>query len=167
MTTTSSTDTTSRTGTAAPAVRYRRPGVFTRRVMNPLVARLTRWGISVKGTRILEVRGRSSGQPRATVVNLLTIDDVDHLVAPRGTTQWVRNIRAAGEATLRLGRHAVEVTATELDDEAKIPVIRAYVAAWGWEVGRLVEGLDADSDDAQIGAVAAGFPVFVLRPSRP
>ena len=145
--------------------RYRRPGAFTRRVFNPLVARLARWGISVKGTRILEVRGRSSGQRRSTVVNLLTLGGVDHLVAPRGTTQWVRNIRAAdGEATLRLGRRTTAVRATELDDPAKVSVIRAYLDAWGWEVGRLVEGLQADSGDDEIRAAASGFPVFQLRP---
>jgi deazaflavin-dependent oxidoreductase (nitroreductase family) len=145
-------------------VRYRRPGAFTRRVFNPLIARLTRWGISVKGTRVLEVRGRTTGEPRSTVVNLLTIDGVDHLVAPRGSTQWVRNLRAGGEATLRLGRRTDLVAATEIDDDAKIPVIRAYLAAWGWEVGKLVEGLRADSGEAEIRAAAPGFPVFVVRP---
>ncbi len=151
--------------TETATTRYRRPGAFTRRVFNPFVARLARWGISVKGTRILEVRGRTSGEPRSTVVNLLTLDGVDHLVAPRGTTQWVRNIRAAGgEATLRLGRRVTPVQATELDDAAKVPVIRAYLDAWGWEVGKLVEGLRAESDDDEIRAAAPGFPVFVLRP---
>jgi hypothetical protein len=126
--------------------RYRRPGAFTRRVFNPVVARLARWGISVKGTRILEVRGRTSGEPRSTVVNL-------------------RNIRAAGgEATLRLGRRVTPVRATELDDAAKVPVLRAYLEAWGWEVGKLVEGLRAGSDDDEISAAAPGFPVFVLQP---
>jgi len=151
--------------TETATTRYRRPGAFTRRVFNPFVALLARWGISVKGTRILEVRGRTSGEPRSTVVNLLTIDGVDHLVAPRGTTQWVRNIRAAGgEASLRLGRRVRPVRATELDDAAKVPVIRAYLDAWGWEVGKLVEGLRAESDDDEIRAAAPGFPVFVLRP---
>jgi hypothetical protein len=136
--------------------RYRRPGAFTRRVFNPVVARLARWGISVKGTRILEVRGRTSGEPRSTVVNLLTLDGVDHLVA---------HIRAAGgEATLRLGRRVTPVRATELDDAAKVPVLRAYLEAWGWEVGKLVEGLRAGSDDDEISAAAPGFPVFVLQP---
>jgi hypothetical protein len=111
------------------------------------------------------VRGRTSGEPRSTVVNLLTLDGVDHLVAPRGTTQWVRNIRAAGgEATLRLGRRVTPVRATELDDAAKVPVLRAYLEAWGWEVGKLVEGLRAGSDDDEISAAAPGFPVFVLQP---
>ena len=83
---------------ATTATRYLAPDWFTRRVFNPLVARLTRWGISVKGSRVLEVRGRTSGEVRTTVVNLLTVDGVRYLVAPRGETQWVRNLRADGGA---------------------------------------------------------------------
>src|SRR4029079_19161371 len=85
--------------------RYLVPDGFTRKVFNPLVARLTKWGLSVKGSRVLEVRGRTSGEARTTVVNLLTVDGVRYLVAPRGETQWVRNLRAAGAAgALRVGR---------------------------------------------------------------
>ncbi len=53
---------------------------------------------------MLEVRGRSSGQPRRTPVNLLTLDGVRYLVAPRGETQWVRNLRASGEGRLLFGQ---------------------------------------------------------------
>ena len=145
----------------APTVRYLAPDAFTRRVFNPIVARLTRWGISVKGSRILEVRGRSSGTTRSTVVNLLTVDGVRYLVAPRGETQWVRNLRAdGGRGVLRLGRRSEAITATELPDDAKRPVLRAYLQAWAWEVGRFFEGLTATSPDADVDAVAGGFPVF-------
>jgi hypothetical protein len=68
------------------------------------VAGFTRLGISVWGSRILEVRGRKSGEPRRTPVNMLTFDGQTYLVAPRGHTQWVRNLRAAGEGDLLLGR---------------------------------------------------------------
>jgi deazaflavin-dependent oxidoreductase (nitroreductase family) len=140
--------------------RYLVPDWFTRKIFNPTVARLTKWGLSVKGSRLLEVRGRTSGEVRTTVVNLLTVDGVRYLVAPRGETQWVRNLRAAGTGTLRVGKRAETFTAHELPDEAKPPVIRAYLKAWAWEVGKFFEGLEADSPDADIAAVAAGFPVF-------
>ena len=140
--------------------RYLVPDAFTRKVFNPLVARLTKWGISVKGSRILEVRGRTSGELRTTVVNLLTDDGVRYLVAPRGETQWVRNLRAAGTGTLRVGRRIESFAADELADEAKPAIIRAYLEAWAWEVGKFFDGLTADSTDAEIAAVAAGFPVF-------
>lgn len=133
---------------------------FTRRVFNPIVARLTRWGVSVKGTRILEVRGRTSGQPRSTVVNLLTHDGDRYLVAPRGQTQWVRNLRAAGTGSLRVGKRVEEFAATELDDHAKVAVLRAYLQAWAWEVGRFFGDITADSTDAELLAAAPRFPAF-------
>lgn len=146
-----------------PTHRYLAPGWFARRVVNPAIARLTRWGVSVKGTRIIEVRGRRSGAVRATVVNLLVLDGGRYLVAPRGVTDWVRNLRASGgAATLRLGRHAEVITATELDDAAKEPVLRAYLAAWEWEVGQFFPGLRSDSLAAELAAAAPGFPVFRL-----
>ena len=146
--------------TADTPTRYLVPDGFTRKVFNPLVARLTKWGLSVKGSRVLEVRGRTSGELRTTVVNLLTVDGVRYLVAPRGETQWVRNLRAAGTGTLRVGRRTEAFAADELADEAKPVIIRAYLKAWAWEVGRFFDGLSADSTDAEIAAVAAGFPVF-------
>jgi deazaflavin-dependent oxidoreductase (nitroreductase family) len=142
------------------ADRYLAPGWFTRKVFNPAVARLTRWGISLKGSRVLEVRGRTSGQVRSTVVNLLTVDGVRYLVAPRGETQWVRNLRSAGQGTLRLGRRQEAFTALELADADKAPILRAYLKAWAWEVGQFFEGIDADSPDDVLAAAAPGFPAF-------
>jgi deazaflavin-dependent oxidoreductase (nitroreductase family) len=143
----------------APA-RYLAPGWFTRNVFNPSVRLLTKLGLSVKGSRVLEVRGRTTGQLRRTVVNLLTVDGIRYLVAPRGEAQWVRNLRAAGSGTLRVGRRTETFTAEELADDAKPPIIRAYLEAWAWEVKKFFEGLTADSSDAEVAAVAAGFPVF-------
>jgi deazaflavin-dependent oxidoreductase (nitroreductase family) len=135
---------------------------ITRRVFNPLVARLTRMGLSVKGTRILEVRGRTTGEPRTTVVNVLSHDGRRHLVAPRGQTQWVRNLRAAGTGTLRVGRRVEAFTAVELEDAAKVDVLRAYLNAWAWEVGRFFDGLTADSTDAELLAASPRFPAFAI-----
>ena len=147
--------------------RYLVPDRFTRRVFNPLVALLTRIGISVKGSRILEVRGRTSGEPRRTPVNLLTVDGRRYLVAPRGETQWVRNLRAAGTGTLRVGRRVEPFAAVELADADKPVILRAYLKAWAWEVGRFFDGLAADSPDADVAAAAPGFPVFTVTPVTP
>lgn len=144
----------------APSVRYLEPDVFTRKVFNPAVARLTRWGVSVKGSRVLSVPGRKSGQVRSTVVNLLTVDGVEYLVAPRGTTQWVRNLRAAASGTLRVGRRVQRFDAVELADELKTPILRAYLKEWAWEVGRFFEGLSVKSSDDELQAAAPSFPVF-------
>jgi deazaflavin-dependent oxidoreductase (nitroreductase family) len=143
--------------------RYLAPGWLTRNVMNRAVRRLTRWGISVAGSRELAVRGRTSGHWRTTPVNLLTLDGTDYLVAPRGVTQWVRNLRAAGGGELRVGRRTRPFTATELPDTAKTPVLRAYQRRWGFEVGQFFDGVDATADDNALDRIAPDFPVFALR----
>ena len=129
-------------------------------LFNRTVAALTKLGISVWGSRVLYVRGRSSGEWRTTPVNLLTVEGVRYLVAPRGVTQWVRNLRVAGNGELHVGRRVEKFTATELPDEEKPVVLRAYLKRWGWEVGRFFEGLDANATDEQVRAMAPSFPVF-------
>ena len=125
-----------------------------------VVARLTRMGLSVAGSRVLAVRGRTSGEWRTVPVNPMTVDGERYLVAPRGHTQWVRNMRAAGGGELRRGRRAEAFTAVELPDADKPPVLREYLRKWAWEVGRFFEGIDATSSDEELLAVAPGFPVF-------
>ena len=135
--------------------------------MDAWSAAVVRWltdhGISLLGSRVLTVRGRKSGEPRSTPVNLLELDGERYLVAPRGNTQWVRNARAAGTAQLRLGRRTEQVELVELPAEQRVPVLRVYLTRWGWEVGRFVEGLSKKSTDAEIAAVAPGMPVFRVR----
>ncbi|HEY2768702.1 MAG TPA: nitroreductase/quinone reductase family protein [Solirubrobacteraceae bacterium] len=90
---------------------HKRPGWFTAHVFNPFVALLTRMGVSLYGSRVLEVRGRTSGHPRRTPVNLLTFEGQCDLVAPRGNTQWVRNLRAPREGQLLVGPRSESFTA--------------------------------------------------------
>jgi hypothetical protein len=71
---------------ANPNRRYIEPDWFTRHVLNPFVKALTRFGVSLWGSRILEVRGRQSGEWRSVPVNLLDLDGTDYQVAPRGET---------------------------------------------------------------------------------
>jgi deazaflavin-dependent oxidoreductase (nitroreductase family) len=144
--------------------RYRQPGWFTRNVFNRVVALVTRLGLSVWGSRVLEVPGRRTGEPRRTPVNLLTLDDRQYLVSPRGHTQWVRNVRANdGGLDLLLGRQRTHHVATELADADKTDVLRAYLKRWKAEVGVFFEGVDADSNDEELLAVAANHPVFEIR----
>jgi hypothetical protein len=130
------------------------------RIANGLARGLTSLGISLFGSRNLAVRGRASGEWRVVPVNLLELNGVRYLVAPRGTTQWVRNLRAAGQGELRLGRRREPFRAIELADADKPPVLRAYLARWRFEVARFFEGIGATPSDAELGAVAAGYPVF-------
>ena len=139
---------------------YRAPGWFTRNVFNQLVAFLTRQGISVLGSRVLAVKGRTSGEWRTTPVNLLTHDGRRYLVAARGETQWVRNLRAAGTGELRLGRRSESFRGRELTDDEKVPVLRAYLKRWKAEVGIFFDGTGPDSSDDQIRAIAPKHPAF-------
>ncbi|ONM46645.1 nitroreductase/quinone reductase family protein [Nocardia donostiensis] len=144
---------------AAPN-RYLRPtGIDP--IMSRFMNLLPKLGISVFGSRLLAVRGRTSGEWRTTMVNVMTdADSAKYLVAPRGHTQWVRNLRVAGGGELRLGRKVETFTATEVADADKLPLLRDYLRRWGWEVNRFFEGVTKDSPDAELAAIAPGVPVF-------
>ena len=147
------------------ATHYRAPGWFTRNVFNQLVAFLTKRGMSVLGSRVLAVKGRSSGEWRTTPVNLLSYESRRYLVAPRGETQWVRNLRVAGTGELRLGRRAEAFRGRELTDEEKLPVLRAYLRKWKAEVGIFFDGTGPDSTDDQLRAIAPKHPAFEVLPA--
>lgn len=147
------------------ATHYRAPGWFTRNVFNQLVAFLTKRGMSVLGSRVLAVKGRSSGEWRTTPVNLLSYESRRYLVAPRGETQWVRNLRVAGTGELRLGRRAETFRGRELTDEEKVPVLRAYLRKWKAEVGIFFDGTGPDSADDQLRAIAPKHPAFEVLPA--
>ena len=139
---------------------YQAPNWFDRRVMNRLIAAATRLGLSAWGSRILEVRGRRSGEPRRNPVNPLEFEGSRYLVAPRGHTQWVRNLRAAGEGHLLLGNRREHFTATEVPDAEKEPILRAYLRRWKWEVGQFFGGVGPDSSSEELQRIAPDHPVF-------
>lgn len=145
------------------STRYIRPDWFTRHIFNPLVAALTRVGISVYGSRVLAVRGRRTGVVRTTPVNLLEYQGHRYLVAPRGVTQWVRNIRTTGEGELRVGTRREPIAVTELSDAEKPEILRHYLRRWAWEVGAFFDGVTADAPKADIVRIAPHHPIFRLQ----
>lgn len=144
-----------------------KPGWFTVNVFNRAVAWLTRRGLSVWGSRVLAVRGRKSGEWRRTPVNLLVVNGERYLVAPRGHVQWTHNMRAAGGGQLLLGRKVEEFSATEVGDDVKPEVLRAYLKRWKAEVGVFFGGVGADSTDEELRAIAHKHPVFRITELRP
>jgi deazaflavin-dependent oxidoreductase (nitroreductase family) len=144
------------------ALHVQKPGWFTVNVLNRSVAWMTRRGISVWGSRVLAVRGRKSGEWRRTPVNLLAFGGERYLVAPRGHVQWTHNMRAAGGGRLLLGKRVEEFTATEVSDEEKTDVLRAYLKRWKAEVGVFFGGVGPDSTDEELRAIAPKHPVFRL-----
>jgi deazaflavin-dependent oxidoreductase (nitroreductase family) len=142
---------------------YQRPDWFTRNVFNRLVQVFTRLGISVWGSRVLEHRGRKSGELHRTPVNLLTYEGRQYLVSPRGNTQWVRNVRSAdGHLVLILGRKREHRTATEIPEADRTPILRNYLRRWKFEVGMFFQGVGPDSTDEELAAIAGLHPVFAL-----
>lgn len=129
---------------------------------NSSVEGLTRAGISIMGSRVLYVRGRKSGEWRTNPVNLLRYEGGTYLVAPRGHTQWVRNMRVAGGGELHAGRRVEVFTATELPDADKPELLRAYLRKWKFEVGMFFEGVGPDASDEQLLEIAPGYPVFKI-----
>jgi deazaflavin-dependent oxidoreductase (nitroreductase family) len=135
---------------------------FADRLTRRIIVGLTRMGISLLGSRVLYVRGRKSGEWRTTPVNLLIHEGARYLVAPRGHTQWVRNMRVAGGGELHLGRKVEVFTAAELADEDKPEILRAYLRRWKFEVGMFFDGVGPDASDAKLLEIAPGYPVFRL-----
>jgi len=144
------------------AEHYQQAGWFTTNVFNRIVAALTQLGVSVYGSRVLEVKGRKSGQWRSTPVNLLRYEGEHYLVAPRGHTQWVRNLRASGEGRLRVGRRIEPFSAVELTDDEKPPLLRAYLKKWNVEVGVFFAGVGPESSEEELRRIAPDHPAFRL-----
>jgi deazaflavin-dependent oxidoreductase (nitroreductase family) len=140
------------------------------RAPNGLVRWLMRVGMPMGPNVPMTVRGRTSGQPRTVPVAVSEIDGRRYVIGAYGDVHWVRNLRIAGEATLRIGGRDVPVTATELDPAAAraffAETVPGYLERFPWlgraflrVVFRLFAGnMLADPDRA-----AATRPVFELR----
>jgi deazaflavin-dependent oxidoreductase (nitroreductase family) len=144
--------------------RYIRPDWFTKHIFNPFVGWLTQIGISVYGSRVLAVRGRKTGEWRTTPVNLLEYQGQRYLVAPRGVTQWVRNVRAGSEAELRMGPRREPIPLVELPDSEKTDLLRHYLQRWKWEVGQFFDGVGPDASEEEIKRIAPNHPIFRITP---
>jgi len=148
-----------------PAERYIRPGLFTTKVFNPLVAFVVgRLGLGLAGAQVLSVQGRKSGAWHGTPVNPLQLDGRRYLVSPRGETQWVRNIRVSRTGRLTVGGRTETVRVEEVADREKPPILRAYLARWAWEVNQFFGGVGANAAEEQLTRIAPDHPVFRITP---
>lgn len=141
--------------------RYDEPNRLAR-TANELFRWLAESGVSIAGTRALRVRGRKTGKRRGVVINVLTVHGRDFVVSPRGNTQWVRNVRAAGQVEMGPRWRSRDVGVTEIADDAKPELLKLYLKRWYWEVKGHVGGLTPDSTDDDVRAAAASIPVFEL-----
>ena len=134
------------------------------RIFNAAIGWLVGHGLGPSHMRILEVRGRRSGRTYTMPVDLLEHAQGLYLVAPRGRTQWVRNLEVAGTGELRVGRRVEEFRAVAVPDAGKVDILRDYLHHWKMEVGVFFDGVGPDASDAELAAIAPGYPVFQIEP---
>src|SRR5450432_251554 len=136
---------------------------------NPLTRRLLRAGLPMGPNALLTVRGRTSGEPRSAPVAIVNVDGRRYVIGAYGDVHWVRNLRAAGEGTIREHGHDVAVTARELEGAEAVEffgvTLRAYVARFPWfgrAFARFLFGLVGKEvlDDPELAATTR--PVFEL-----
>ena len=133
---------------------------LTRRAVNRLVRLLLRLGTGPEGTFLLTVPGRRSGAPRSTPVTLVEEGGRRWLVAPYGEVAWVRNVRAAGKATLSRGGHTDEIALCEVGAEEAAPVLKMYVTRV--PITRPYFDVRPESDLDAFRAEAPRHPVFAI-----
>ena len=138
-------------------------GGIGQRLVNVMMTPLAKVGIGPSYLHILTVRGRKSGEPRSTPVDVMDIDGRRYLVAPYGPVAWVHNIRAAGEAELTRGRTTERFTTRELPPQEAAPVLRVY--AKKVPVTRPYFEVKHDAPVDAFVPVALGKPVFEHVPS--
>src|SRR5712692_5335286 len=85
-------------------------------------------GISFNGSALITVPGRTTGQPHSTPITMVEFEGQRYVQSPFGNVNWVRNLRAAGKATLSWGGRHETVIATELSPEQAAPVIKSMLA---------------------------------------
>jgi deazaflavin-dependent oxidoreductase (nitroreductase family) len=123
-------------------------------------------GVPLGPNRLVTIRGRKSGLPRTTPLAIIEVGGRRWVWAPWGEVQWVRNLRAAGRATLAVRGRNEDVSATELDPTQRVGFFRDILGplARGIPLGvwfiRIVDGVDLDDPVA----AAEGRRVFELHP---
>src|SRR6202171_1230603 len=138
-------------------------------VFNPLARRLLRGGIPMGPNALLTVRGRTSGVDRTTPVAVVSIDGRRWVIATFGDTNWARNLRAAGKATVTVNRRNEPVSARELsaaDAEAFYrDTLAPFVSKIPLGLGRFLLGslLGAAEMLTDPKAAALHHPVFEVR----
>jgi deazaflavin-dependent oxidoreductase (nitroreductase family) len=135
-------------------------------LFNPITRFLLAAGIPLGLNGIITIRGRKSGLPRTTPVAIIEVAGRRWVWCPWGDVQWVRNLRAAGRATITVRRQNYEVRAVELDPTQRVaffrdtlgPLMRS-VPLGVWFI-RAVDGVDLSHPVA----AAEGRRVFELHP---
>jgi deazaflavin-dependent oxidoreductase (nitroreductase family) len=126
-------------------------------------------GLGLRHNYLLQVRGRKTGRIYSTPINLLVVGlswsgGERYLVAPRGRTQWVRNVEAAGEITLKKGRTRQNFHVRPVPDSDKPEFLKTYLERFTPTVQRYFP-IKAGSPVEAFRDLAANYPVFELIPA--
>ena len=135
-------------------------------LFSPILKSLLAAGVPMGPNGLVTIRGRKSGLPRTTPVAIIEVSGRRWVWAPWGEVHWVRNLRAAGRATITVRRREEKVRATELDPEQRVAFFRDILGplARGIPFGvlfvRIVDGVDLNHPVE----AAEGRRVFELHP---
>ena len=148
------------TPTDQEAAYFIRPS-FAARVFNRLYGWITRVGLGLPNSYVLQVSGRKTGKIRSVSVNVLSYNGKVFLVATRGSTQWSRNVLANRNITLRRGRLRTEFRVRVVLTAEKPKILKAYVTRFRWMVRRFFP-VPAGAPSASFAPIADRYPVFEL-----
>jgi deazaflavin-dependent oxidoreductase (nitroreductase family) len=133
------------------------------KLMNAFIGRLASIGLIPGGTVQLEVKGRRSGKTRLVAVTLAEHEGQRYLVAPRGNTEWVRNVKAAGGEAALKHRKTEKVQLEEVPVEQRAPIIKIYLKKTA-AVTKREFGLDPEASLEEFEKIAPRHPVFRVVP---
>ena len=135
-------------------------------LFSPVLRFLVAAGVPLGFNGLITIRGRKSGVPRTAAVAILPVSGKRYVWAPWGEVHWVRNLRAAGRATITVRRREEEVTATELGPTQRVEFFRDVLGPFArsfpfgvWFI-RVVDGVDLNHPEE----AAEGRRVFELHP---
>jgi deazaflavin-dependent oxidoreductase (nitroreductase family) len=121
-------------------------------------------GISFNNSALITVPGRKTGRPHSTPITLVEYQGQRYVQSPFGNVNWVRNLRAAGKATLSWGRRHETVVATELSPEEAAPVIKSLLG----HAPKMIRDYFDVTPDSSLEEVIRDAPnhaVFAVRPA--
>jgi deazaflavin-dependent oxidoreductase (nitroreductase family) len=143
-----------------PGIQFTRPTLFDR-IVNRAFGFMVKLGFGLSHNYLLEVRGRKSGRVYSTPVNVLEFKDKKYLVAPRGDTQWVRNVIVSKKATLVKGTKHESIGLHSIADDAKAEILKAYLDRYKLTVQRCFP-IPAGSPTKDFKPLVGRYPVFEL-----
>ena len=138
-------------------------------VFNPITRFLLRAGVPLGFNGLITIRGRTSGLPRTTPVAIIAFSGRRWVWCPWGEVNWVRNLRAAGSATIAVRGRKEEIRATELDPAERVAFFRdvlgpvARSMPFGVRFIRVVDGVDLDRPPAELAEGPRVFELHALR----